>query len=112
MITKRYFPQGVLLQTGTNSGPYYYTRDHLGSIREMTDASGNLRGRYSYDPFGRQTKISGNVDADFAFAGMFWSPEVSLSLTRFRAYDPNLGRWLSRDPLKNAEVIEGPNRCV
>jgi RHS repeat-associated protein len=109
VITKRYFPQGVLLQTGTNSGPYYYTRDHLGSIREMTDASGNLRGRYSYDPFGRQTKISGNVDADFAFAGMFWSPEVSLSLTRFRAYDPNLGRWLSRDPLKNAEVIEGPN---
>jgi RHS repeat-associated protein len=109
VITKRYFPQGVLLQTGTNSGPYYYTRDHLGSIREMTDASGNLRARYSYDPFGRQTKISGNVDADFAFAGMFWSPEASLSLTRFRAYDPNLGRWLSRDPLKNAEVIEGPN---
>jgi RHS repeat-associated protein len=109
VITKRYFPQGVLLQTGSNSGPYYYTRDHLGSIREMTDASGNLRARYSYDPFGRQTKISGNVDADFAFAGMFWSPEASLSLTHFRAYDPNLGRWLSRDPLKNAEVIEGPN---
>jgi RHS repeat-associated protein len=109
VITKRYFPQGVLLQTGTNSGPYYYTRDHLGSIREMTDASGNVRARYSYDPFGRQTKISGDVDADFAFAGMFWSPEASLTVTHFRAYDPNLGRWLSRDPLKNAEIVEGPN---
>jgi RHS repeat-associated protein len=43
------------------------------------------------------------------FAGMFWSVEANLSLTQFRAYDPELGRWLSRDPLKNAELKEGPN---
>ena len=24
-------------------------------------------------------------------------------------YDPTIGRWLSRDPLKNAEFKEGPN---
>jgi RHS repeat-associated protein len=109
VITKRYFPQGVMLQTSSNLGPYYYTRDHLGSIRELTDASGNVRARYSYDPFGRQTKVSGDVDADFGFAGMFWSTEANLSLTQFRAYDPQLGRWLSRDPLRHAEVKEGPN---
>jgi RHS repeat-associated protein len=109
VITKRHFPQGVMLQTGTNSGPYYYTRDHLGSIREMTDASGSVRVRYSYDPFGRQTKVSGDVDADFGFAGMFWSAEANLSLTQLRAYDPGLGRWLSRDPLNNAEMRQGPN---
>jgi RHS repeat-associated protein len=109
VITKRYFPQGVLLQTGTNSSPYYYTRDHLGSIRELTDAGGNVRARYSYDPYGRKTKLGGDVEADFGFAGMFWSPEANLALTRFRAYDPNLGRWLSRDPLNNAELRQGPN---
>jgi len=49
------------------------------------------------------------VAADFGFAGMFWSSEASLALTHFRAYDPNLGRWLSRDPLRNAEMKEGPN---
>jgi len=109
VITKRYFSQGVQLETGTNAGNYYYTRDHLGSIRELTDAIGNVRVRYSYDPFGRQTKVSGDLNADFGFAGMFWSPEASLALTHFRAYDPNLGRWLSRDPLANAERKEGPN---
>jgi RHS repeat-associated protein len=49
------------------------------------------------------------VEADFGFAGMFWSREVGLALTHFRAYDPQLGRWLSRDPLRNAEVKQGPS---
>jgi RHS repeat-associated protein len=97
-ITKRFYPEGVALISGPNAGSYYYTRDHLGSIREMTDAPGNVRARYSYDPFGRQTQLAGDL-----------SPEASLALTHFRAYDPQLGRWLSRDPLPNAERKEGPN---
>jgi RHS repeat-associated protein len=108
-ITKRFYPQGVALETGANAGSYYYTRDHLGSIREMTDALGNVRARFSYDPFGRRTQLSGDLAADIGFAGMFWSPEASLALTHFRAYDPELGRWLSRDPLPDAERKQGPN---
>src|SRR5208282_3652379 len=80
-----------------------------GSIRELTDSSGTVRARYAYDPWGLSTKLSGDVDADFGFAGMFWSAEANLSVTHFRAYDPGLGRWLSRDPLNNGEMKEGPN---
>jgi RHS repeat-associated protein len=94
---------------GSTTGTYYYTRDHLGSIRELTDINGNIRARYSYDPFGRRTRLSGDVETDFGFAGMMWSTEVSLNLTKFRAYDPELGRWLSRDSLANAEPLLGPN---
>jgi RHS repeat-associated protein len=99
----------VKLETGPAIGTYFYTRDHLGSIREVTDASGTVRARYTYDPYGRRVRVAGDVDADFGFAGMFWSAEAGLALTRFRAYDPDLGRWCSRDPLPNAEVEEGPN---
>jgi RHS repeat-associated protein len=109
VVTKRFFEQGMTLETGPLTGAFFYTRDHLGSIRELTDASGNLRERYAYDPFGRRTSLAGDLPTDFGFAGMFWSAEANLSLTRFRAYDPELGRWLSRDPLGNAEVQEGPN---
>ena len=109
MVTKRFFPQGVKVENGPVTGAFYYTRDHLGSIREVTDSSGNVRARYSYDPYGRRTKVAGDLDADFGFAGMFWLSEAGLSLTHFRAYDPDLGRWLSRDPLKNAERRQGPN---
>jgi RHS repeat-associated protein len=108
-VIKRFFAQGVQLLTGTNAGVYYYTKDHLRSIRELTDASQNVRARYSYDPFGRRTQLSGDLTADFGFAGMFWSPEANLSLTHFRAYDAGLGRWLSRDLLTGAEMRQGPN---
>jgi RHS repeat-associated protein len=108
-VVKRFFPQGVKIEAGTNAGSYFYTRDHLGSIRELTDSSSNVRARYVYDPYGRRAKLAGDVEADFGFAGMFWSPEVKLSLTHFRAYDAELGRWISRDPLPIAEVRQGPN---
>jgi RHS repeat-associated protein len=108
-VTKRFFAQGVQLVTGATAGSYYYTRDHLGSIRELTDGGGNVRARYSYDPVGRKTQLTGDVAADFGFAGMFWSSEAGLCLTRFRAYDPEIGRWLSRDPLRNAETRQGAN---
>jgi len=108
-VTKRYFDQGMQIVGGAGAGSYFYTRDHLGSIRELTDTAGSIRARYSYDPYGRRTKLTGDLDADFGFAGMFWSPEAAVSVTRFRAYDPQSGRWLSRDPLTRAEESEGPN---
>jgi RHS repeat-associated protein len=108
-VTKRFFDQGMKLETGPAAGTYYYTRDHLASIREVTDANGNVRARYAYDPYGRRTRLMGDIEADFGFAGMFWSSEAGLSLTHYRAYDPELGRWLSRDPLEDAEMREGPN---
>lgn len=107
--TKRFFPEGMKVETGPAAGVYFYTRDHLGSVRELTDSVGNVRARYAYDPFGRRTRLTGDLEADFGFAGMFWCSEAGLSLTRFRAYDPALGRWLSRDPLEDAEAEEDPN---
>lgn len=108
-VVKRFFPQGVKLEVGPHAGFYFYTRDHLGSVRELIDANGNVRARYAYDAWGRSTKLEGDLETDFGFAGMFWSGEVGLFLTHFRAYDPELGRWLSRDPLPGAELFQGPN---
>jgi RHS repeat-associated protein len=112
VVTKRFFPQGMKAETGPVTGSFYYTRDHLGSIRELTDSTGNVRARYAYDPYGRRTKLAGDIETDFGFAGMFWSAEANLSLTHYRAYDIELGRWLSRDPLPAAEMLQGPNLYV
>ncbi|MCW5559314.1 MAG: RHS repeat protein, partial [Verrucomicrobiae bacterium] len=109
VVTKRYYTDGFKIESGPSAGSYFYTRDHLGSVREVVDASGNIRARYAYDPFGRRTRVSGDLDSDFGFAGMFWSPEVALNLAPYRAYDPGAARWLSRDPLPDAEVDQGPN---
>jgi RHS repeat-associated protein len=98
-LVKRYYGQGVQVVSGDKSGLYYYTRDHLGSIRELTDSIGAVRARYSYDLWGKRTKISGDIDADFGYTG-YWELENGLKLTWFRAYSSGLGRWLSRDPIR------------
>jgi hypothetical protein len=50
---------------------YYYTRDHLGSIREVTDINGNVVVRYDYDAYGRVTLIQGTNIAAFQYAGYY-----------------------------------------
>jgi RHS repeat-associated protein len=42
------------------------------------------------------------MTSDFGFTGDYYHAATGLSLTLYRAYDPNLGRWLSRDPLGEA----------
>ena len=94
-VQKRFFTQGEQINT-TN---YYFTIDHLGSIREMTDSGGIVRVRYDYDPYGNRTKIQGDLEADFGFTGHYIHATSGLYLTWFRAHDSGVGRWLSRDPL-------------
>ena len=108
-MAKRFFSEGMTAETGSAIGAFFYTRDHLESVWEMTDNRGRITVRYDYDPFGRQTMTGGSVGSDFGFAGMFWSSEIGLNLTLFRAYDPGVGRWLSRDRLKHAEFDVDPN---
>jgi RHS repeat-associated protein len=102
-VTKRFYAQGEQI----SGASYFYTRDHLGSIREMTDSSGNIQARYDYDPYGRVTKISGSTDSDFQYAGYYEHATSGLNLTMFRAYDPNTAKWLSRDPAGEIERRDG-----
>ncbi len=74
-------------------------RDHLGSIRELTDSTGAVRARYDYDPYGKRTKLSGDLDAQFGFTGFYYHARSGLNLALYRAYDFSTGRWLSRDPI-------------
>ena len=55
--------------------------------------------RYDLDPYGRRTKVSGGVDADFGFTGHYHHQPSGLHLALFRGYDADLGRWISRDPI-------------
>jgi RHS repeat-associated protein len=99
-VTKRFYAQGEQI-SGTS---YYYTRDHLGSVREMVDNSGTIQARYDYDPYGRVTKVSGSMDSDFQYAGYYEHATSGLNLTLFRAYDPIAARWLSRDPISGTNL--------
>ncbi len=51
----------------------YLTRDHLGSIREVTDSAGAVVTRNEYDPYGRLTRVGGTEDGRFGYTG-HWPP--------------------------------------
>lgn len=94
-VLRRFYPQGEQI----SGASYYYTRDHLGSMRELTDSTVAIRARYDYDPYGYRTKVSGDLDAEFGYTGHYFHQPSGLSLAPFRAYDPTTGRWISRDPV-------------
>jgi RHS repeat-associated protein len=96
-VTKRFYWQGEQI-AGAN---YYFTTDHEGSIREMTNASGALVARYDYDPYGRRSQVlTGGTDlADFGFTNFYYDQATGLDFARWRPYSADLGRWLSRDPI-------------
>ncbi len=100
-VTKRFYRQGVQLTQPTTLN-LYYSRDHLGSVRELTDSIGAVRARYDYDPYGNRTKVSGDLDADFGFTGYYYHQASGLNLAPYRGYDPAVGRWLNRDPIGEA----------
>jgi RHS repeat-associated protein len=101
IILRRYFGEGEQRRvTPQNNARYYYTRDHLGSIRELIDDNGVVRVRYDYDPFGRSSKLTEKGDVDFGYTGHYYHARSGLDLTLYRAYNPMLGRWLNRDPIE------------
>ena len=105
-----YFAQGERRKTGSTWGNQFYTRDHLGSVREVLAANGALLARYDYTPYGEREsrhEASGYEGTDFGFTGHITlkSPvtgQRELVLAHFRAYDPVIGRWLSQDPIREA----------
>jgi RHS repeat-associated protein len=96
---RRYYGNGEERQLAAAVTRLHYSTDHLGSIRELTDATGTIRARYDYDPYGNVTKLSGDLDTDFGYTGHYYHAASGLHLAPYRGYNPKLGRWLSRDPI-------------
>ena len=87
---------------------YFFTTDHLGSVREVTDSSKNVKAAYDYSPYGIRTQkySSGGLDVQEGYTGHWYHKDSMVHLAMFRAYDTEIGRWLSPDP---AGYIDGPN---
>lgn len=95
-VVRNYFEQGF--EEGTTD--YFYSRDRLGSVREVVGSDGTtIASRLSYGPWGAVTESGSGAVSDFGFTGHYLDRPSGLNLTWFRAYDPNLGRWLSTDPI-------------
>jgi RHS repeat-associated protein len=82
------------------SGTYRLITDHLGSVRLVVDTlNGNTVQRIDYDAWGNVALDTNPGFQPFAFAGGLY--DVDTKLVRFgaRDYDPETGRWTTKDPI-------------
>ena len=101
VVTVRYFANGEQIPAASApANKLFYTKDHLSSIREVTDSTGALRVSFTYDLFGNRTKLSGDLNTVVGYTGHHHHAASNLILTMYRAYDAELGRWLLRDPIE------------
>ena len=99
-MTSHFQGSGVdsVLATQDGSGTAtYLTRDHLGSVREEMSGVGVLTLRRDYDPWG--LPVPPGTANGWAFTGREWESDLELHYYRARYYSPEIGRFLTEDPL-------------
>ena len=76
---------------------YFYVVDGRRNVVALTDASGNVVDRYSYDAWGVPLSASELVPQHLRYQGYWYDNEVGWYWLGTRYYDPTLGRFLQPD---------------
>jgi RHS repeat-associated protein len=85
---------------------YYYHQNALWSVEAITDTTGSVVERDSYDAYGFPTTLPSAIGNPYLFTGRQLDPESGIYFYRARYYDPIKGRFLQRDP---ADYLDGMN---
>ena len=84
-----------------DSRVYWLIVDHVGSVRRVVDVStGAELQQIDYDAWGQITNEVGAGFQPFAFGGGILDRDTGLVRFGARDYDPRLGRWTTKDPLR------------
>jgi RHS repeat-associated protein len=86
----------------------FYHKNYLDHIYAVSDDSGNLTEHYRYTAFGEVTIYNGSgtiQNSSQINNSILWNtrrldPVSNYYLYKYRHYDPALGRWPSRDPMR------------
>ena len=107
-ITYAYGNGQLLASQGSDNQLKYYITDHLGSIRKVTDSSGNIVSSNDYIAFGSVKSSEGS--SRYKFTGKELD-ESGLYYYGARYYDSDIGRFVTVDTVKgDSENPQSLNR--
>ncbi len=78
----------------------FYHKDHLGSTRVVTNAAGVKIAEYKFAPYGEKEVSSGD-GTEYGFTDKAEDASTGLKYFGARFYDPEVGRFLTVDPVKD-----------
>src|SRR5579859_6741661 len=83
---------------GTNTTQIrYFDYDGHGSVRALTDTSGNVTDTYDYDAFGNLIHQTGTTQNVYLYSGEQFDPDLNLYYNRARYLNISTGRFWSMD---------------
>jgi RHS repeat-associated protein len=79
-----------------------YHTDGNGNVTCLMYTNGLLAAKYLYDPLGNTLAQYGSLASinNYRFSSKEWNASSGLYYYLYRFYDPNLQRWLNRDPIQ------------
>lgn len=77
--------------------------DPHGNVVQLTDESGTVIRTYEYDSFGNEVNPDGKDENPFRYCGEYYAKETEEIYLRARYYQPEVGRFLTRDSYTGEE---------
>jgi len=83
----------------------WYQCDHLGTPQELTDTQGEVVWSAQYKVWGMAKEVistaaqAAGIRNPIRFQGQYWDRETGLHYNRHRYYDPEIGRFIAKDPI-------------
>jgi RHS repeat-associated protein len=88
------------LATVRGGASYYYDQDGLNSVTTLTGSTGTVGNSYTYDAFGNISASTGSTGNSYTYTGRDVDSETGLRYYRARYYNPQIGEFISEDPLR------------
>ncbi len=94
--------------TGTLNERLYAMQDANWNVTSIVDATGAVKERYRYSPYGVPTfldpdfterSLGGDYQWETLYAGYRWDAHSGLYCVRWRHLNPVVGFWITRDPV-------------
>lgn len=101
----------LICQDGGNSYSRYYCLMDYYDPTSIVNTSGVVLERYRFSAFGNRTVMAADFSVrtnslyawNFGYKGQFRDEETGYYNYGYRYYSPEIGRWLSRDPIEESD---------
>jgi len=92
----------IVGRIGSDGSKRYYHTDQIGNVVALTDQTQTVTDRYAYTPFGTSDGREGVSPNPFTYVGGLgvMAEADGMYFMRARFYDPDAGRFLSKDPVE------------
>jgi len=93
-------PNQLFARVDSSGNVGWFLTDHLGSVRDIANASGQVIDHVNYDAFGNTlSETNPSAGGRIKFQGGEYDPETGLYRFGARYLNTTTGQWLTEDPL-------------